>query len=155
MIEYDYDKFLEGYDELMLEEIEIEEAVTMSKLRQQHEYEVREKLMTGNASDKEVDEFILDYYERNARSSISLYDEVPPTMEDRDHILRIMRSMYFVKTGEHTAGHFVSSVFENDLRAVSYADSVNLRALKLYVWFKHNELSGIRIENEEESLTKE
>ena len=68
----------------------------------------------------------------------------------------MMRSMYFAKVGQHVAGHFVQSILDRKLEAVTYADNLNSRAIKLYLWFDRNELSGVRIQKEEEeSLTRE
>ena len=140
MRDYDYDEFTKGFDELMLHELDKEEE--MNSLGQQRD--VHERLMTGKASHEEVESFITGYFERNAPTSIVLFDEVPLTSEERDHILNIMRSMYYVSRREHVSGHFVGMLLSNDLQAVAHADKVNQRALKLYLWFKHNELSGIR-----------
>ena len=136
---YDYDEFLKGYDELMLHTLDREEE--MSSIREQQE--LHERLMTGNASDDEVDSFVRNYFEKNASVSVILFEEVPLTETERDHIIQIMKSMYYVKTGQHTSGHFVGSVLGQDLKAVAYADKTNLRALKWNVWFHHNELVGI------------
>jgi hypothetical protein len=139
-MEYDYDKFSKGYDEMMFDELD-QEGTTM----QQRQYEDRERLMTGKAPDEEVESFLNNYFDKNAPGSVIHYDEVPLTTEEADHIKNIMRSMYYVKAGKHVPGRFVQCVLEGSAEAIVHADIVTSRALKLFMWFKHNEISSVRV----------
>ena len=122
---------MKGYDEMMFDELH------------QKQSEARHRLMTGKAPDEEVESFLNRYFDRNAPGSVIHYDEVPLTTEEADHIKNIMRSMYYVKVGKYAPGHFVQCVLEGSAEAIVHADIVTSRALKLFMWFKHNEINSI------------
>lgn len=79
-----------------------------------------------------------EYYDENAKWSIMglPLDEVEETS-----VLNIMKSMYMSWLEQYNSGHFVQAILDNNLEeAVNRADEVNCRCLKLYVWFKRNEM---------------
>jgi hypothetical protein len=44
--------------------------------------------------------------------------------------------------GEYHPGHFIRAILDNNfMEVVNRADNTNTRCLKLYAWFKHNEMS--------------
>jgi len=80
-----------------------------------------------------------EYYDKNAKWTIL---GLPLDEEDKSHVLNIMKSLYMAWLGEYHPGHFIRAILDNNfMEVVNRADNTNTRCLKLYAWFKHNEMS--------------
>jgi len=58
------------------------------------------------------------------------------TPDEIDHVTMCMEHIYKWYYGGYPLGGFLTAVVRNDLiEAVTRADAINLKALKLYAWF--------------------
>jgi hypothetical protein len=137
-MDYDYNKFIQGYDEMMFEE------PTTDTLTMRQYDEDRKKFLDGDYSDTDINSMIDAYWDKNAPYSVVLYNEVPPSEDEVTHLKNIMRSLYYTKAGKHVGGAFVTAILESSGESIARADNMCLRALKLFMWFTRNELSGVR-----------
>lgn len=83
-----------------------------------------------------------EYYDQNARWTVLGSMNISPCEKDR--ILYTMRSMYlsWLDRCSTPSGHFIKALLDNDLKnTVNYADELDMRCFKLYVWFKYNEMN--------------
>ena len=95
-------------------------------------------LLSPSELEAAVDASCKAYYDDNAKWTI-LGD--PLTPEEKRHALSIMKSLYMVWLEQYNAGNFINAVLKNDfMEVINRADDINMRCLKLYVWFKHNEM---------------
>lgn len=78
-------------------------------------------------------------YLDSAASLCNSYGMVEETQEDADHIIDIAASIMMTRDIEnYKGGSFVNAVVNNDLtNAVSRADSVCIRNLKLFTYIKN------------------
>ena len=107
-------------------------------------YKDRKKFLDGDYSTTELNDLLDDYLDLNGPGAITHYREIPLTEEDILHIKDILRSIYYTKAGKHVAGSFVAALLEKSAECIVLADSTCIRALKLFMWFIHNEVSGVR-----------
>ena len=79
-----------------------------------------------------------EYYDKNAKWCIL---GIPLDDDDKSRVLDIMKAMYMSWLEQYNPGQFVRALLNNDLaESVNRADDLNVRCLKLYVWFKYNEM---------------
>ena len=118
-----------------------------------HYEEDRQKFLEGNYSIEDLNSFIDGYLDKNAAYSVVHYKEVPLTEDELMHIRDIMRSLYYNKAGKHRGGAFVEALLKDSGQSIALADNTCLRALKLFMWFIRNELSGVRDLTAESSIS--
>lgn len=85
---------------------------------------------------EKIQSVVEDYFNRNANSTFL----IPPTGEQREHVIRIGTSILMAKWDiGYPAGGFVQAVVDNDLmRAFANADNINQHAMKFYTMLMYN-----------------
>jgi len=79
-----------------------------------------------------------EYYDTNAKWTIL---GIPLEEDDKSRVIDIMKSLYMSWLEQYNPGQFIRAILNDDLaEAVNRADDLNIRCLKLYVWFKYNEM---------------
>lgn len=92
--------------------------------------------MTSHEIKEKIEKAVIDYCIRN-RNFVIGWDIMSD--EDREHVYNIAISVVHTRDGiTPTGGGFVQSVVANDLEfAVTRADEISARALKLFVMVKN------------------